>query len=1116
MKVTRCLYCESASLSEVAQRSDSIAILECADCQLMMVAELPEDIDALYAADYFEKGQDTNIGYADYLTRPAADLIGKYGFARLFRSKPGSYLDLGCADGSLMEIFREAGFEARGLEISADVVKIAKSKGLDVRRSNLHGFPAKLQPSDLVTAFDLLEHSDRPGVVLRAVRDNLDRGGVFVFSTLAVKKRTTSEYWFNNSLEHFSYFTDESLRHILTDIFGEGNFAFVEVVTNGAAEFWGFARKTATAHDAAVMATIKQEGFNESAVDESYHLALFYDQIARPAASRRILSHFDAVWPPALAAQAQFYHHYLRGELAAALRVAAERGRYVPLGRSVFWQALAYAEKSYASIRQQHIAGEYDAEIVRLRAEMESSQKTYADEIVELRSQLFRVRDELHSLKNSRVVGRVIKARNITGDSVRKAIPVVKSAPRKGVHKTRKMVAKVLPPPLSRAIMRGLRGAKRRIEASRQRSVNYVTVPSHAWPVGAPLVSVIIPYYNRADTIDDTLDSLRAQTFRNFETIIVNDGSPDQASVDKLKHIPAGVPGLRVIHQQNQGVAVARNTGIAAAAGKYVICLDSDDLLDPTFIEKAVVVMETTPDVSLITSHQDMFGVISELFQKSPYHPLHLYEDNMVITAAAFRKQAWQASGGYKPKIGYEDWEFWLSLAEHGFWGKLIPEPLFRYRTSIQSRYVDDKDVHWKNVATIHSLHPRYKTTVRNLRAKRAHTRHIVEPTKALVNLADRKHYARPAAGRPNVLIAIPWMTFGGAETLIYNFCRQIKSDFNISFVTGLKSDNEWEYKFREITPNIFHMANLFEGESELYLEFVSNYIETRQIDVLHIIHNGFMFEMLPELKRRHPRLRVAITTFNDLAPYCEQSIGYEQYIDIYTSDNQAVGNKYLSRLQPGADVRVIPNGIDCFKEFNPALFDRQAERVALGLQEDDLAVYFVGRLSEEKNPDVFVEAAKKVIRTNKRQNVKFFVIGDGPMNGQITGAIKQLNSPALTYLGYRPSAEVAKLLSAADVFVLPSKAEGFPLSILEAMAMRLVVVASRVGAIPDVIKHGKMGYIVTPGSAAEIVEAIKALGNDRHMVDTAKALARKDAEAKYSLAALGANYSELYNISRD
>lgn len=243
MKVKSCLYCGDSRLVRVANRLDNNVVLRCTNCGLMMVEDINDDSEKLYTADYFEKDEGTRSGYTNYLSSPVANLIGKYAFSRLFVKQIGSHLDLGCADGSLMEIFKSEGFFTHGLEISKDAVKIANEKGLDVSFSKLHSFPKKQPRSNLITAFDLLEHADAPGKILHSIYDNLKEGGCFCFSTLSADVNNPSDYWFNNSLEHYIYYDRDNLSYILSDVFGENNFGFVEIEVNGVAEFWGFAKK---------------------------------------------------------------------------------------------------------------------------------------------------------------------------------------------------------------------------------------------------------------------------------------------------------------------------------------------------------------------------------------------------------------------------------------------------------------------------------------------------------------------------------------------------------------------------------------------------------------------------------------------------------------------------------------------------------------------------------------------------------------------------------------------------------------------------------------------------------------------------------------------------------
>lgn len=634
-----------------------------------------------------------------------------------------------------------------------------------------------------------------------------------------------------------------------------------------------------------------------------------------------------------------------------------------------------------------------------------------------------------------------------------------------------------------------------------------IILNNEKWTGDGPLVTIVTPFYNSAASIHETVDSVLNQTFQAFKYIIVDDGSK-QEEFDVLKNISD--KRVQVIrHKENIGKgspARVRNIGIEQANSKYIICIDADDTIEPTFIEKCLVNLEADQSISLISTDMQMFGALDTTVRHVPYQPVELFRNNMIISAAFYRHKAWKDAGGYKPDIGYEDWDLWISMAEKEHFGKRLPEVLFNYRTAEQSRYIEDKKKHDLNIQKIKKLHPEYIQTVKQFVKKRKHIEFKSDPEVAFSNLRDKKLYKK-YANKPEILVAIPWMTFGGAETLITNFCREVKDSVNFSFITGLPSKHEWEYKFKELTPSIYHLHTLFGENKELYLEFISNYIETREVKVLHIIHTSFMHDLLPELRKRHPELKIVITLFNDRAHFVE-SLQQQNYISAFTTDNKKVAKHLEDELEQHIPIAVIPNGIDCYDMYNPDLYNREEERSKLGLFEDEIAVFFIGRLSEEKNPDVFLDVAEKV-NQGKDCKVKFFVIGDGPMGPEVESTVKQLDNDNIVYLGYQ--SEIAKYLSAADIFILPSSIEGFPLSILEAMAMKVAVVASDVGAVSQIVDHGKNGLVVEPGSRGEISTAVRKIAADPKFLASLKSKARDSIEEKYSNTILGNNYKTLY-----
>jgi glycosyltransferase involved in cell wall biosynthesis len=196
-----------------------------------------------------------------------------------------------------------------------------------------------------------------------------------------------------------------------------------------------------------------------------------------------------------------------------------------------------------------------------------------------------------------------------------------------------------------------------------------------------PAVSIIIPCYNLGQYVDEAVSSVLAQTFQDFEILIVDDGSTDATTQAVLAGYSR--PKTRVIRAAHSGLAAARNLGIRHAAGRFLCALDADDRLEPTFLEKMVGGLDNDDSLTFSSCWLRTFG--DETWDWTPERcdlPTLLWEDT-VLTAALVRRDAVLAVGGYDtnmPEQGDEDWDLWLTLVERGHRGAILPEILFNYR----------------------------------------------------------------------------------------------------------------------------------------------------------------------------------------------------------------------------------------------------------------------------------------------------------------------------------------------------------------------------------------------------------------------------------------------------
>ncbi|STZ76796.1 glycosyltransferase family 2 protein [Bergeriella denitrificans] len=197
----------------------------------------------------------------------------------------------------------------------------------------------------------------------------------------------------------------------------------------------------------------------------------------------------------------------------------------------------------------------------------------------------------------------------------------------------------------------------------------------------APLVSVMIPYYNCKEYIAETVASVEQQTYPAVEIIIIDDGSAPEHR-DYLQNLLAEKPHIRYAHQENQGVSAARNHAARLAQGQYFLFLDADDIILPEYIAKAVAVLEHDPDCKLVYPQAELFGAESGLWTLLPYRGLDkLLEGNHIPIIAMHRTQDFQTAEGFDERLySHEDWDLWIRILEKGGNAVTLPDILFRYR----------------------------------------------------------------------------------------------------------------------------------------------------------------------------------------------------------------------------------------------------------------------------------------------------------------------------------------------------------------------------------------------------------------------------------------------------
>lgn len=200
-------------------------------------------------------------------------------------------------------------------------------------------------------------------------------------------------------------------------------------------------------------------------------------------------------------------------------------------------------------------------------------------------------------------------------------------------------------------------------------------------------ISVIVPCYNQELYIGDCLRSILAQSFTNYEVIVVNDGSSDGSWNVISKFIEKYPMRIKGINQPNSGVVQARNNAIKIAIGKYIYPLDGDDIIAPTCLEKLYDAMESgLCDVAY--SQVRFFGEKNGRFMLPLPDKNTLYRGNCIVASAMYKRSDWASLGGYSSEFseGHEDWAFWCEFLYNNKTFYRIDEDLFFYRILKKSR----------------------------------------------------------------------------------------------------------------------------------------------------------------------------------------------------------------------------------------------------------------------------------------------------------------------------------------------------------------------------------------------------------------------------------------------
>lgn len=247
-------------------------------------------------------------------------------------------------------------------------------------------------------------------------------------------------------------------------------------------------------------------------------------------------------------------------------------------------------------------------------------------------------------------------------------------------------------------------------------------------------VNIVIPLYNQEQYVEQSVRSALAQTYPNFDVTVVNDGSTDhskeilQEMIDywnlheRPKLNDAEGHGdhwnfdkrLKIIEQANVGLSKSRNNGINGTDGEFILPLDSDDWIDPRYLELTVPKMADSK-VGIVSTDMQYEGLLHNRIPPKGLSLEHEMWTNDLPVCSLIRRIAFKQTKGYETifievggqkAAGYEDWNMWIDILKRGWKVAVVNEPLFHYRVKPVSMITQATKLHTGLVRLVHLLHP--------------------------------------------------------------------------------------------------------------------------------------------------------------------------------------------------------------------------------------------------------------------------------------------------------------------------------------------------------------------------------------------------------------------------
>jgi len=578
-----------------------------------------------------------------------------------------------------------------------------------------------------------------------------------------------------------------------------------------------------------------------------------------------------------------------------------------------------------------------------------------------------------------------------------------------------------------------------------------------------PIISVIVPFFNSKNYIEQTITSILNQTFPYYEILIIDDGSKDKGALEKLEKIKKLDSRIKVFHKENEGLAATRDFGAAKSSNscKYLMFLDDDDLIEPTYLECAYWTLETNKDAAW--AYSDSVGFDKQQYVWNKYFDSEkLKKVNELIAQALVRKSDFELVNGYelREKSVNEDWNFWLKLlakekkpVHMSFYGQW-------YRRKEDGELKRANDNKQRSLEIINQTASKINKKIEAIQYPKYKYNYDLIPEN-VENIIIPKILTEN--NKINILFIIPWMITGGADLFNLNLVKGLdKNKFAITIITTEPNKNVLRQYF-EKNEEFSQIANVYDLTSFLdqkyWVSFINYIIEKENINIILNSNSKFGYAVLPYLKSRHPQ--IPIIDYVHMEEWYNRNGGYSRYSAMYDSviDKTLVCNENSRKIlidhfgKNPSDVETVYIGVN-EKIFNPENYNKkELKQKYLGETQNKKIISYICRISEQKRPMLFLQIISKL--KEQRQNFKAIVVGDGNLLPKMKEEAKKLHI-------YEDIIFTGRLQNTGEIYAISdiTVKEGLALTSYESLSMEVPIVSSDVGGQKELITD-EVGKII-------------------------------------------------------